>query len=417
MFIVGSGQQWGNVLNEALSQGRVVTTGQDPSVGLGGYIQGGGHGPLASTHGLASNQILQMTVVTTTGEILTANDFQKQDLFWALRGGGPGQYGVVTEYVIKHFPAPENVVTASFMMVPAGNSNSSNQLSWDAAAAFLGELPDLMDAGLAGAATVATGVSATKFFSTSNLQVPFTGAALNQIFWAFNTSASDVEALVQPVVEKLQAQYNKDNSTLSMSFSAGSPSNYSSFFSAISGDNAAGADSLVTSRLIGRHELNDTPHEKVVSHLKTVLQGKNETAGSFTTIGLSGGPGVINAPEERWGALLPAWRSAYLHVIATGASIDLAEEGSPKAALQAAADWFEEVKEPMWREWNPDSGAYLNEGNPYTKDFQKTFYGDNYEKLLAIKKKYDPTETLYILSGVGSENWKYDLDTGKLCRV
>lgn len=358
-----------------------------------------------------------MTVVTTTGEILTANEVQNRDLFWALRGGGPGQYGVVTEYVIKHFPAPENVVTASFMMVPAGNSNSSNQLSWEAAATFLGELPDLMDAGLAGAATVATGVSATKFFPTSNLQIPFTGAALSQVFWAFNTSAEAVEALVQPVITKLQAQYNKDNSTLSISFSAGSPSNYSSFFSAISGDNAAGADSLTSSRLIGRHELNDTPQEKVVSYLKTVLQGKNETAGSFTTIGLSGGPGVINAPEERWGALLPAWRSAYLHVIATGASIDLAEAGSPKVALQSAAEWFEEVKEPMWREWSPDSGAYLNEGNPYTKDFQKTFYGDNYEKLLAIKEKYDPTETLYILSGVGSENWEYDLDTGKLCRV
>lgn len=417
VFIVGSGQQWGNVLNAALAQGRVVTTGQDPSVGLGGYIQGGGHGPLASTHGLASNQVLQMTVVTTTGEILTANDFQNQDLFWALRGGGPGQYGVVTQYVIKHFPAPENVVTASFMLVPADNSNVSNQLSWEATAAFLSEVPDLMDAGLAGAATIATGVSATKFFPTSNLQVPFTGAALNQIFWTFNTSTEAVEALVQPVVKKLQAQYNKDNSTLSISFSAGSPSNYSSFFSSISGDNAAGSDSLTSSRLLGRHELNDTPHEKVVSYLKTALAAQNDTAGSFTTIGLSGGPGVINAPEERWGAVLPAWRSTYLHMITTGAGVSPAESGSPKAALQAAAEWFEEVKEPMWREWSPNSGAYLNEGNPYTSDFQKAFYGDNYEKLLAIKKKYDPTETLYILSGVGSENWDYDLDTGKLCRV
>ncbi|KAG6364655.1 hypothetical protein INS49_006258 [Diaporthe citri] len=364
VFIVGSGQQWGNVLNAALAQGRVVTTGQDPSVGLGGYIQGGGHGPLASTHGLASNQVLQMTVVTTTGEIMTANDFQ--GLFWALRGGGPGQYGVVTEYVIKHFPAPANVVTASFSLVPAVNSNSSNQLSWEAAGAFLSELPDLMDAGLVAAATIAT--------------VPFTGAALSQVFWAFNTSAEAVEALVQPVVKKLQAQYNKDNSTLSISFSAGSPSNYASFFSSISGDSAAGARASPRAAC-----------SAATSSMTPPTRRKNETVGSFTTIGLSGGPGVINAPEERWGALLPAWRSTYLH--------------------------YEEVKEPMWREWSPGSGAYLNEGNPYTSDFQKTFYGDNYDKLLAIKKKYDPTETLYILSGVGSENWDYDLDSGKLCRV
>lgn len=213
-----------------------------------------------------------------------------------------------------------------------------------------------------------------------------------------------MEALVQPVVKKLQSQYNKDNSTLSISFSAGSPSNYSSFFSSISGDNSAGSGSLVSSRLLGRHELNDTPHQKVVSYIKTVLASKNETAGSSTTIGLSGGPGVINAPKERWGALLPTWRSTYLHEITTGADADPVEAGSPKTALLEAAEWLEEAKEPTWREWSPDSGAYLNEGNPYTSDFQKTFYDDNYEKLLAIKKKYDPTETLYILSGVGSEN-------------
>ncbi|POS73269.1 hypothetical protein DHEL01_v208343 [Diaporthe helianthi] len=416
VFVVGSGQQWGNVLNEALAQGRIVTTGQDPSVGLGGYIQGGGHGPLASTFGLASNQVLQMRVVTTTGDILTANDFQNQDLFWALRGGGPGQYGVVTEYVIKHFPAPENVVTASFMMVPQGNSNISNQVSWEAAASIFSEMPDLMDAGLAGAATIATGSSAKLFFPTSNIQIPFKGVALNQIFWTFNKSAEAVQALVEPVVDRIQSEYNKDNSTLSISFSVGSPTDYPTFFKSISGDNAAGGQSLTTSRLLGRHELNDTPREKVASYLKTVLASQNETSGSFTTVGLSGGPGVMNAPEERWGAVLPAWRSAYLHVIATGASIET-DAMSPRAALQAAAEWYEEVKEPMWREWSPDSGAYLNEGNPYTSDFQKTFYGDNYEKLLAIKKKYDPSETLYILSGVGSENWDYDLDTGKLCRA
>lgn len=104
-------------------------------------------------------------------------------------------------------------------------------------------------------------------------------------------------------------------------------------------------------------------------------------------IELSGGPGVSNAPEERRGALLPAWRSRYLHVTATRPSTDSFEAGSPKAALQAAADWYEDVKEPMWREWSPGSGSYLIEGNPYTTDFQKTLCGDNNEKLLAIKKK------------------------------
>lgn len=58
--MVGSGQTWGDVLDKDLSLGRIVTTGQDPSVGLGGYIQGGAHGPLSSTYGPAAHQVLQM---------------------------------------------------------------------------------------------------------------------------------------------------------------------------------------------------------------------------------------------------------------------------------------------------------------------------------------------------------------------
>jgi hypothetical protein len=49
---------------------------------------------------MASRQVLQMTVATVTGKVLVANGVQNQDLFWALRGGGPGQYGVVTDHVL-----------------------------------------------------------------------------------------------------------------------------------------------------------------------------------------------------------------------------------------------------------------------------------------------------------------------------
>ncbi|KNG51298.1 isoamyl alcohol oxidase [Stemphylium lycopersici] len=418
VFVVGSGQQWGNVLTEATKHGRVVTTGQDPSVGLGGYIQGGGHGPLASTYGLASSQVLQMRVATTTGHVLVANEVENTDLFWALRGGGAGQYGVVTEYVIKHFPAPSNVIMGTVVIKPNGSANASMKASWDAVASWLGHLPDFMDAGLAGAATVAVGTTASKFFpdmDTSN--GPFTGIALNQVFWAFNSTEDDLEALVQPVLNNLQEKFGNDNSTLSLSISTSTFDNYTSFFSVISGSEVAGGESLASSRLLGRAELVDTPHTDVVSYLRTAMASQDESAGNYATIGLSGGPGVINTPEKHWGALLPAWRNAYLHFIATGATVDSVAAGSAKRGLQSAAAWQNEVKEPNWRKWSPNSGAYMNEANPYNDDFQNAFYGAGYNKLKEIKAKYDPTESLYVLSGVGTEKWDYDLDTGKLCMV
>ncbi|KAJ4985511.1 FAD binding domain-containing protein [Stagonosporopsis vannaccii] len=415
-FVVGSGQQWGNVLKFALDQGRFVTTGQDPSVGLGGYIQGGGHGPLSRTYGLASHQVLQMTVATATGEILIANTAQNQDLFWALRGGGPGQYGVVTEYVIKHYPAPSNVVFGSLSIKPRFGTNASHEASWRTVAAYLKHLPDLMDAQVAGAATVASGSSAPSFFPDLASQQPFHGIAVNQVFWAFNTTTEAMEALVQAVIEEINPG-NSTNSSVAINFDASTFEDYPSFYSAISGDNVAGGESVTSSRLLGRRELVDTPQMDIVKYLKIALANQNATQGTYATIGLQGGPGVRDQPEKSWGALHPAWRTAYLHFIATGATVDSVAAGSPKKALDSAAKYYEEVKEPMWREWAPDSGAYMNEANPFNKNFAKDFYGEGYEMLRSIKAKYDPAESLFVLAGVGSEGWNYDLDTGRLCRT
>lgn len=399
-----------------MSQGRVVTTGQDPSVGLGGYIQGGGHGPLGRTYGLAANQVLQMTVATATGKILVANAVQNQDLFWALRGGGPGQYGVVTEYVIKHYPAPSNVVFGSLAIKPRFGTNESHEASWNTAAAYFSHLPDLMDAQLAGAATVSNGNAAPKFFPDLVSQQPFNGIAVNQVFWAFNTTPAAVEALVQPVIAQLNPG-NSTNSSVEVTFSTSTFDNYTAFYSIISGDNVAGGESVTSSRLLGRRELVNTPRVDVVRYLKNAMASQNATEGTYATIGLQGGPGVRDTPEERWGALLPAWRSAYLHFISTGATVDSVAAGSPKKALNGAAKWYEENREPMWREWAPGSGAYMNEANPFNKNFANDFYGENYEKLKRIKAKYDPNESLFVLAGVGSDAWDYDLDTGRLCRV
>ena len=413
VFIVGSGQQWGNVLQEATRIGRVVTTGQDPSVGLGGYIQGGGHGPLSSTYGLAAHQVLQVTVVTTTGQILVANDNTNQDIFWALRGGGGGQYGVVTEYVIKHYPAPASVALGTLAIVPQSSIDENSNSSWEAAAALLAALPELMDAGVAGAGTLATGETAIQF--SPSLQTSTKGIVVTQVFWAFNMTSAGLTALVAPLVAHLRAQ--SSNQTLSISWSAETFANYTAFYHTIAGSNAAGSPSLVSSRLLGRAELIDTPREEIVSHLRTALRAQNETAGTFATVGLQGGPGLQKVPMARWGAVNSVWRTAYIHLITYGATLNSSPDRSPKQALANAAAYMAEVREPMWRQWAPNTGAYMNEANPFDIEFKHDFYGTSYSRLMDIKGQYDPSSSLFVLSGVGSDEWDYDLDSGKLCRM
>ncbi|EHL02075.1 putative 6-hydroxy-D-nicotine oxidase [Glarea lozoyensis 74030] len=116
VVIAGSGNIWHDVLLAGAKFGKVVVSGGAYDVGLGGFIQGGGHGPLSSTYGLAADQLLQARVITTNGTILVANSAQNQDLLWALRGGGGGQYGIVIEYILKAYPTPSSVVTGGLSL-------------------------------------------------------------------------------------------------------------------------------------------------------------------------------------------------------------------------------------------------------------------------------------------------------------
>jgi FAD/FMN-containing dehydrogenase len=418
VLIVGSGNVWGDVYRAAAVQSRVVVGGGDATVGLGGFIQGGGHGPLSTTYGLAAQQVLQVTVIITECQVLVANDGQNQDLFWAVRGGGPGQYGIVTEYVLKTHPAPELVTIGTLQIAPGtDNCNISENATLNAAATLLGNIPDLMDSGLAGVSTLATGRRAMSFYPS--LTEPPSGVMISQTFFGYNVTPAAMTALIDPVISRIRSNSSNSNSTLIITWAE--PTVYQdfiSFFEAISGtSNAAGAESLMSTRLLGRGELSELPQPELASFLKRALAAQNETAGTYATIGLQGGPGPASVSETRWGSVNPVWRSAYIHFISTGASIDSTTAGGPKEGLAEAADWLEENKEALFREWAPNTGAYMNEANPFDTQWKKDFYGEPYETLLEIKRKYDPTESLYILNGVGSDEWDYDLDSGKLCRT
>jgi FAD/FMN-containing dehydrogenase len=76
----------------AAAKNVTVVVPLDPTVGYGGgWILGGGHGPLTSLRGLGADQVLSFNVVTADGRFITADADQNQDLFFALRGGGGGK--------------------------------------------------------------------------------------------------------------------------------------------------------------------------------------------------------------------------------------------------------------------------------------------------------------------------------------
>lgn len=83
----------------------MVIGGQCPTVGVSGFTLGGGLSPFSRSYGLACDNVLSMTLVTHDGEIVTVSDKDqdedKKDLFWALRGGGGGNFGVTVSMTCR----------------------------------------------------------------------------------------------------------------------------------------------------------------------------------------------------------------------------------------------------------------------------------------------------------------------------
>ena len=92
---VGAGVKWDRVAPRLSAHGLAGLHGSSPDVGIAGYSLGGGMGWLARKHGLQTNAVTALELVTADGELLRVDAEHEPELFWALRGGG-GNFGIVT---------------------------------------------------------------------------------------------------------------------------------------------------------------------------------------------------------------------------------------------------------------------------------------------------------------------------------
>jgi FAD/FMN-containing dehydrogenase len=107
---VGAGARLIDVYSGLEQEGFSIPAGSCPTVGIAGLALGGGIGVMDRLWGLTSDNIVGLEIVTAAGEIVTADAATNADLFWACRGGGGGNFGIVTEFYFSTFPVTETAL-------------------------------------------------------------------------------------------------------------------------------------------------------------------------------------------------------------------------------------------------------------------------------------------------------------------
>jgi FAD/FMN-containing dehydrogenase len=105
------------LVTEAQSQGLSFPVPHCPSVGLSGFVMGGGIGwNYSHTGGMSCFSIDSAQVVTAEGKLVTASANENSDLLWAIRGAGPGFFGVVTRLNLRLYPLPKAIHASSYIL-------------------------------------------------------------------------------------------------------------------------------------------------------------------------------------------------------------------------------------------------------------------------------------------------------------
>ncbi|PLB47470.1 FAD binding domain-containing protein [Aspergillus steynii IBT 23096] len=386
-FRVGAGVQ-AYELYKAADDYKLMAVGGE---GRSGYVLGGGHSPLSSLHGLAADQVLSMQVVLPDGQFVTASFTENIELFWALRGGGGSTFGIVTSVTVKAFPT---IPATSSTFTWSTGANLTHENFWAGFRAYLDLFIQHSDAG----------IYSYFFILPSDGEFTF----LMQPFFAPNKTVAETNALLSPWFKRLHE--------LGIQFTP-KTQYFNTFYEAW---NASFPLEVVEkthvatgSRLFPRANWED---ESKLNATFSAIRASSEAGLTYISFNMAPTLARGGNPDN---AVNPAWRKAVMHALS---SVNWSDD-SPVSEIKEARHNFTYGHMQRWRDVSPGAGSYLGESDRMEPDFQQSFYGDHYDRLLRLKRKLDPYDVFWAATAVGSDRWTVKTEdglpteNGKLCRI
>ncbi|EFY84258.1 FAD binding domain-containing protein [Metarhizium acridum CQMa 102] len=294
---VGGGTEMYDIYSATDKHNHTIVGGGGKSVGISGYVSGGGHSILAPRFGLAADQVLEMQVVTPGGEILTVNEDRNADLFWALRGGGGSTFGVITSITLKAHPSPRMFAISFMALIQPNSTNYSDIVTY-----LVSQVPSLMDAGLSGYSFV--GYQLPKPVPIPGLPDTINGM-FSDVILQDADSEDDVDKILKPLNETLKRRWPGE---VGLYNSVVPYKSFLAWFDDHYDRQTAGNSTYIVSRLLDKKTLTTTS-PKLTKALMAPIPYTNSYA-----VFMVGGKGVIDArPRGGGNAVNPAWRNAYVH--------------------------------------------------------------------------------------------------------
>jgi FAD/FMN-containing dehydrogenase len=384
--------------------GRYVQGGGCTDVGVAGLIQSGGFGSFSKLFGTAASNLLEAEIVTADGQVRVANAASNPDLFWAIKGGGGGSWGVVTRVTLQTHELPEQFGSV-WSRIKANSDQSFRELI----ARFFEFYTEELDAQLWGEQVLLGNGNVMEISMLCQGMSIVSAKRAWSPFWQWLSDRSHEFEIVGPHIYVGDARSwwtVQGNGSMIPDNREGAPS----FHGWWKGDQDQvgiwihGFESLwlPSSLLEPRQCASFFQALFTASRLKKVQLHFNK--------GLAGAPLDVIA-RVRNTATNPAVCDAFaLAIIADGEPAIYPELNRSEPNLTMAREDAFNISTAMaaLRAVVKDHGSYVSESDFFNKNWQQEFWGNNYRRLIAIKKRYDPEGLFIVHHGVGSNAWSAD---------